>query len=80
MDVLDELGDFMSSPVMRIDSGASVQEAALLMKAENVGSLIVEQYGEDTGIITEKDLTQKVLAKGKDPEQCEVTDVMTQPI
>lgn len=79
-DILAEVGNFMSSPVMRIDAAASVQDAAILMQGNNVGSLIVEEYGDDIGIVTEKDFTQKVLAKGKNPESVKVTDIMTKPI
>ena len=77
MDATDEVGEYMSSPVLRIDSAASVQEAAILMEKSHVGSLIVEKYGDDVGIITEKELTQKVLAKGVDPEELNVSEVMS---
>jgi len=77
MDVTDEVGEYMSSPVLRIDSEASVQEAAIMMEKTHVGSLIVEKYGDDVGIITEKELTQKVLAKGVDPEELKVSEVMS---
>lgn len=77
MDTTDEVGEYMSSPVLRIDSEASVQEAAILMEKTHVGSLIVEKYGDDVGIITEKELTQKVLAKGVNPEELKVSEVMS---
>ena len=77
MDDMAELGDFMSSPVLRIDSEGSVQDAAILMEKSHVGSLIVEEYGDDVGIITERELSQKVLAKGGNPEEMTVSDIMT---
>ena len=77
MDTTDDVGEYMSSPVLRIDSEASVQEAAILMEKTHVGSLIVEKYGDDVGIITEKELTQRVLAKGVDPEELKVSEVMS---
>lgn len=79
-DMLAEVGGYMTSPVMRIDAEASVQDAAVLMEGNNVGSLIVEAYGDDVGILTEKDFTQKVLAKGKNPEDVLVTEIMSKPI
>ncbi len=77
MDTMDEVGEYMSSPVLRIDSEASVQEAAILMEKSHVGSLIIEKHGDDVGILTEKELTQKVLAKGVDPEKLKVSEVMS---
>jgi len=76
MDTMDDVGDFMSSPVLRIDSESSVQDAAILMEKSHVGSLIVEEYGDDVGIITERELSQKVLAKGGNPEEMKVSDIM----
>jgi signal-transduction protein with cAMP-binding, CBS, and nucleotidyltransferase domain len=76
MDTMDDVGDFMSSPVLRIDSESSVQDAAILMEKSHVGSLIVEKYGDDIGIITERELSQKVLAKGGNPEEMKVSDIM----
>ncbi len=76
MDTMDDVGDYMSSPVLRIDSDASVQEAAILMEKSHVGSLIVEKYGDDIGIITERELSQKVLAKGGNPEEMKVSDII----
>lgn len=76
MDAMAELGEFMSSPVLRIDSESSAQEAAILMENSHVGSLIIEEYGDDVGIITERDLSQKILAKGKNPEDIKVSKIM----
>lgn len=79
-DILEEISNYMSSPVLRIDSEASVQDAAILMEANHVGSLIIEEYGDDIGILTERDFTQKVLSKGKNPEEIKATEIMSQPI
>lgn len=77
MDAMAELGEFMSSPVLRIDSAGSVQDAAILMEKSHVGSLIIEEYGDDVGIVTERELSQKVLAKGGNPEEMTVSDIMS---
>ena len=76
MDAMAELGEFMSSPVLRIDSAGSVQDAAILMEKSHVGSLIIEEYGDDVGIVTERELSRKVLATGGNPEEMTVTDIM----
>ena len=76
MDAMAELGEFMSSPVLRIDSEGSVQDAAILMEKSHVGSLIIEEYGDDVGIVSERELSQKVLAKGGHPEELKVSDIM----
>jgi len=77
---MDEIGDYMTSPVMKIDAEATVSEAAEMMNSSNIGSLIISRLSEDVGIITERDLTQKVLALNKNPESIAVSEIMTSPI
>lgn len=47
-----------------VESGTSAQEAARLMKSENVGSLPLAEDGRLIGMITDRDLTIRVLAEG----------------
>ncbi len=77
---MDEIGDYMSSSILRIDAAAAVQDAAIMMEVNHVGSLIIEEYGEDIGILTEKDFSEKIIAKKLDPEKTLVTAIMTKPI
>ncbi len=77
---LEEIGDYMSSPVISIDSELTVQEAAQQMHAKNVGSVLVRIYDKYVGILTETDLSRKVVAKRLNPETTMVSSVMTKPI
>ena len=77
---LEEIGDYMSSPVKSIDSELTVQEAAQQMHAKNVGSVLVRIYDKYVGILTETDLTRKVVAQKLNPATTMVSSVMTQPI
>lgn len=75
----DNIGDYMSSPVVSIDSELTVQEAAQQMHAKNVGALLIRVGEEYVGIITETDLARKVVAMGLDLERTLVSAVMTKP-
>lgn len=70
----------MISPVLSIDLESSVQEAALLMTADNIGSLLVREFDEYVGIVTETDLARKVLGKGLNPESTLISEIMTSPV
>lgn len=52
--------------------------AAVRMRQRAVGSLIVinEAYAP-IGIVTDRDLVERVLAAGKDPESTTIADIMT---
>ncbi len=77
---LEEIGDYMSSPVKSIDSELTVQEAAQQMHAKNVGAVLVRIHDKYVGILTETDLSRKVVAKRLNPITTMVSSVMTKPI
>lgn len=64
--------------VLSLGPNASVREAAGAMTRANCGSvLIMEPPNALLGIVTERDLMTRVLAKALDPEQTTVREVMT---
>jgi signal-transduction protein with cAMP-binding, CBS, and nucleotidyltransferase domain len=77
---MDEISDYMISPILSIDLESSVQEAAQFMVAHNIGSVLVKEFEEYVGIVTETDLTRKVLGKGLNAESTPVSEIMTSPI
>ena len=77
---MDEIGDYMISPILSIDLESSVQDAAQFMVAHNIGSVLVKEFEEYVGIVTETDLTRKVLGKGLNAESTPVSEIMTSPI
>ena len=72
---------FQSTPrrhVVSLPPQASVWEAACVMTKVNCGSvLIIDGAGVMQGILTERDLMTRVLAKALDAEKTLVSEVMT---
>ncbi|MDH7509337.1 MAG: CBS domain-containing protein [Methanomassiliicoccales archaeon] len=62
------------------DPEMTVQEAAKLMKTERVGSIIIVQDGEAIGIITERDLVNKIVAENKTPSKVKIREIMSSPL
>lgn len=59
----------------------SVQVAARRMHSRNVGTLVVlDPAKKPIGLVTDRDLTVRVLAEGRDGSQVTVDEVMTQDI
>jgi CBS domain-containing protein len=71
-----QLRDLLKREPVQIDGQASIREAARLMSRENVSSALVMQDGALAGIVTDKDLRQRVLAEAIDPE-APIAKVMT---
>ncbi len=75
-DVLKEKG----SQVLSIGAQATVLDAALMMNQHKVGCLVVTEANRVEGIITERDVLQKIVAPRKDPATTSVEQVMTRPV
>ena len=55
----------------------SVTESVRLMNEQNIGALLVMEDDKLTGIFTERDALNKVLAEGIDPISTKISEVMT---
>ena len=64
---------------LTVDSLTSLTEAIELMRNHHIGCVLVTAAnGSLTGILTERDLLQKVAGRGLDLGQCAVQDFMTE--
>ncbi len=68
---------FMAARPVTCDAGTDVQEAARLMRDNRISSLCITDRGALAGIVTTRDLTNKVLAAGL-PVATPVAQVMTE--
>jgi CBS domain-containing protein len=73
--------DIMQVELATILDDATVAEAAKMMRAEGVRSLIVEPHDDNDslGIVSFADMVSKVIAQGHDPEAIRVHQIMTKP-
>jgi CBS domain-containing protein len=73
--------DVMSSPVITIEENAPANRVAELMDKHGLGCIIVTGKGsKPLGIITERDLVGRVLAKNVKPDEVKAKEVMTSPL
>ncbi len=72
--------DIMVEDVVTVDSDEPVIEAVKLMNKNEIGCLVVTRRGKTVGIVTERDLLKRVLAKMRDPIKTKVRQVMTKPL
>ena len=73
--------EIMSSPPITVSLEESVIKAARIMAENKIGCVIVvNDDGKPVGIVTRRDLVEKVLAKAKDPLRTKVKDVMSSPL
>jgi len=72
--------NFMSQPVLTVDSETSVAEACKLMGDKHVGSILVSRKGVTNAIFTERDLLSKVLPEKKDLAKVTVGTYASSPL
>ena len=73
------VGEIASKDIIKASENISIQEAAEIMSNYRISCLIlIDAQGIPSGIITDRDLRDKVVAKGKDCKH-PVTDIMSVP-
>lgn len=73
--------DVMSSPVVTIDEDEPVNRAAANMDMKDLGAVIVQnKSGKSIGIITERDIVKRVVAKNLKPDTVKAKAIMTTPL
>ncbi len=77
--VIDIL-NIKGTDVCTIDFRKSAYEAAQLMHARHIGSVLVMREGNIAGIFTERDLMNRIVAEQRDPNHTLVSDVMTERV
>jgi len=75
-----KVADIMTRDVETVGPTATVQEVAERMKAANIGSIPICHDSRLVGTITDRDITIRVTAEGRDPQATAVRDVMSQPV
>jgi CBS domain-containing protein len=80
MNQLSEILDEKGADVLQIEADASVFEAVKQMVEANVGSLLVAEGGETTGIVTERDYLRRVTLEGRTDKESAVREIMSAPL
>jgi len=74
-----KVSEIMNRNLVTVTSQDTVFKAAKLMSENNIGSVVVMEGGVLKGIVTERDLISRYIAKedGRKPEEVKVEEVMT---
>jgi len=72
--------EIMTPDVVTVDLGSSCVDAAERMLEHGIGGIIVTDDGRPVGILTERDLVDKVILRDLQASSVNVEDVMTSPL
>ncbi len=79
-DEFREIKNIMTKNVSTISPEASVFQAAKLMSNKAFSCVVVTKNKKPVGIITERDLIQRVIMKEKSAKKTKVTEIMTDAV
>ena len=72
-----QIREIMTREVDVIPSTASVRDAALKMKELDVGAIPVCDGQKLAGLVTDRDITVRAVAEGRNPSEVRVAEVMS---
>jgi CBS domain-containing protein len=76
-----KLGSIMTGGIESVRPQATLAEAAKKMASQDIGSLpVCAERHKVVGIITDRDITVRAVARGMDPNQTRVEEVMTREV
>lgn len=71
----------MSSPAITVSEDDEIIEVARVMDENNIGAVIVlDKEARPVGIVTERDIVVRVVAKGLSPGRVKAGEVMSSPL
>ena len=71
----ERVRDVMSMGVTTLPADRTVTAAARLMEAENVGDVIVTENNAIRGVVTDRDITVRAVARGLDPKETSLGEI-----
>ncbi|MBY0500509.1 MAG: CBS domain-containing protein [Alphaproteobacteria bacterium] len=72
--------DIMRHQTFTLSPEDTVFQAAEKMKDKDVGIIVVGKEHEVMGILTDRDIVVRCVAKGKDPHETKVVDIMSSAV
>lgn len=70
----------MTKDVVTLSADASAYDAVKLMNKNKIGCLVIVQDSHIVGILTERDLLERVLEKCRNPKETKISEIMTKQV
>jgi CBS domain-containing protein len=71
---------FCRRPVVTLPPKISIQDAALEMREQHVGAILIVEADRPIGIVTDRDIVLRAVAEGRDLRATPIRDVMSRSV
>ena len=75
-----QIGTIMSKKVITVNKNTDILKIAKTMSDKKISCIVVAERKKPIGIITERDMIRRIIAKNKKPDHLTANDVMTKPV
>jgi CBS domain-containing protein len=75
-----KIQDLMIRSVITMPPDASAYEAVKILNKNKIGCLVVVDNSQIVGILTERDLLERVLEKCRNPKEAKISEIMTRGV
>lgn len=72
--------DVMNKNVETVKPDSTIYAAAELMSSKGISCLIISEDEKVSGIVTRRDILEKVIVQRKNPDEIKVSEIMTAPV
>ena len=76
----DEIRDVMTTAPTALPGATTVMQAALLMREQNIGDVLVTDGQQLLGVITDRDIVVRCVAAGLDPSMSTLQGLCSQDV
>ena len=73
--MVQAVGDIMTPTPISLSTEATVRDAARYMREQNVGAIVVHRHGEVCGIVTDRDIVVRCLARDGDCDETRLHEI-----
>lgn len=80
MSPFKNIADLVTADLVTVGESATMLEAAQQMAARNISCVVVMRSGRAAGIVTEKDVLQRIALSHTDPGTTPVAEIMSFPV
>ena len=72
--------ELMTKDVVTINKESTIVDAAKIMDEKGVGAMVITDKGNILGVLTERDIIARCVAKGCDPSKTKASEIMSTPV
>ena len=72
-----KVADAMTKKPVIVSQDLTIKECSKAMLKEKVGSVVIKENNKAIGILSEKDIVDRLVARSKDPEKTLAKDIMS---